>query len=157
MLSSGLLIVEDDPDDLEALVKAVKRYGVGGEVRVAGDGAAALDELARPALPRLVLLDLNLPKIAGLEVLRAIRADRRLKRLPVVIMSASTGEREVDQAYALGVSSCIAKPQTYAEYDRVVGDLLHYWLEVNLPATAAPSLKIPGWAKAKREGRWPRA
>jgi two-component system response regulator len=140
-----ILLVEDNPDDEALTLRALKKNNIGNEVVVARDGVEALDYLfGRGAherrenfvLPQLVLLDLKLPKVDGLEVLRAIRADARTKRLPVVILTSSNQERDLLDGYELGANSFVCKPVDFTAFAEAVRQLGIYWLIVNEPPPA---------------------
>jgi len=122
-----ILLVEDNPDDVELTRRAFEKSKMLNEIVVAGDGQEALDFLA----PSVVLLDLNLPKIDGLEVLRRIRADERTKRLPVVILTTSTEEKDLISGYDLGANSYVRKPVDFAQFVEAVRQLGLYWLVLN--------------------------
>lgn len=135
-----ILLVEDNPDDEALALRALKRQSVSTEVAVARDGAEALDFLfatgawaSRDAsvLPAVVLLDLKLPKVDGLEVLRRVRADQRTRFLPVVIMSSSDEAKDVVESYRLGANSYIRKPVDFALFSDAVRQLGAYWLLLN--------------------------
>lgn len=132
-----ILLVEDNPQDAELTLRAFKRQGIENEIVVARDGAEALDILfgdgERPArpLPMLILLDLKLPKVSGLEVLQEIRANARTRRLPVVVMTTSREERDVITSYDLGANSYVRKPVGYEEFNDAVRHLGFYWLLLN--------------------------
>ena len=137
-----ILLVEDNPDDVELTRIAFAEAGSAHRLTVVSDGAEALDYLfARgkhadrdPAsLPSLVLLDLNLPKLDGREVLQAIRADDTTRRLPVVILTTSSEPSDVERAYALGANSYIQKPVEFDRFVEVVRQVGRYWLAINLP------------------------
>jgi two-component system response regulator len=132
-----ILIVEDDPDDLEVVTGALRSNGFSEGLRVARDGEEALRLLREPPPPRMILLDLNLPKLDGLEVLRSIRNDPRTKRIPVVVLTTSWADADVERAYDLCVSSYIVKPTDYGHYDRLIREVSHYWLTTNHPAKPA--------------------
>jgi two-component system response regulator len=140
MIDKVILLVEDNPDDEELTLRALEKNKIRNEVVVARDGAEALDYLfGRRAhegrntsvLPQLVLLDLNLPKVDGLDVLRAIRADERTKRLPVVILTSSKEESDVLRGYDLGANSYVCKPVDFTAFAEAVRQLGLYWLVLN--------------------------
>ena len=141
-----ILVVEDDSDDLELLRHAFEEVGITNSIEVATDGQEALDYLfsrgshsGREAIPpQLVLLDLKLPKIGGLEVLRTIKADPCTKSIPVVILASSRDERDLADGYQLGANSYIQKPIDFAEFQTSVRAIGHYWLVVNNPSPARP-------------------
>ena len=135
-----ILLVEDNPDDVALALRALKRNNIANEVVVAGDGAEALEYLmatgkyARHAtsdLPEVVLLDLKLPKVGGLEVLRAMRADPQTQMLPVVILTSSTEERDIITSYQLGANSYIRKPIDFDQFVDAIRQLGLYWLVLN--------------------------
>lgn len=137
--SPDLLLVEDNPDDVELTLRAFKRAHLANPVTVARDGVEALaflfpeEGVARTILPRVVLLDLKLPRVNGLEVLARIRANERTKRLPVVVLTSSKEEPDIQKAYELGVNSYIVKPVEFEKFAAVVGDVGLYWLLLNQP------------------------
>ena len=140
MTEDTILLVEDNPDDEALTLRALKKNNILNEVVVARDGVEALDYLFGTgtycgrhltANPPLVLLDLKLPKVDGLEVLRRVRADPRTKYLPVVMLTTSSEERDMLEAYNLGVSSYIRKPVDFAQFTAAVGQLGLYWLVLN--------------------------
>jgi two-component system response regulator len=142
---STILLVEDDPDDEALTVRAFRRSGARERVVVARDGAEALDLLlgdgraAPPApLPRVVLLDLKLPKVDGLEVLRRIRTDERTRLLPVVILTSSDEDADRAAGYRLGANSYIRKPVDFLAFRDAVRLLQAYWLALNEPPPAKP-------------------
>lgn len=135
-----ILLVEDSSSDEELTLRALKKHNVATRVIVVRDGAEALDYLfARGAhagrtaqdFPHVVLLDLSLPKIGGLEVLRQIRADERTKLLPVVILSSSSEERDLLGGYDSGANSYVVKPVDFSRFSDAVGQLGSYWLGLN--------------------------
>jgi two-component system response regulator len=137
-----ILLVEDNPDDVDLTLRALDKNRISNEVVVVRDGREALDYLfARgpyasrdPAdLPALMLLDLNLPKVSGLEVLRAIRADDRTRRLLVVVLTTSGEERDVCESYDRGANSYVRKPVEFESFHAAVGQLGMYWLLLNEP------------------------
>jgi len=135
-----ILLVEDNPDDVELTLRALKKNNIANEVVVACDGAEALEYLtgtgkyakrAIADLPEVVLLDLKLPKVGGLEVLRAMRADPRTQMLPVVILTSSTEERDIIASYQLGANSYIRKPIDFDQFVGAIRQLGLYWLVLN--------------------------
>jgi len=137
MNQRSILLVEDNADDVELTLRAMKSQGITEKILVARDGveAIALLQAACSKLPSLILLDLNLPRMDGFEVLRRIRADERTHHLPVVILSTSTEERDVQSGYNLGANSYIHKPVDYGAFSDVVRQLGLYWMGLNvLPA-----------------------
>ncbi|MDR3718513.1 MAG: response regulator [Bryobacteraceae bacterium] len=140
MKSKIILLVEDNPSDVDLTRRALQKARIRNELIVAEDGEEALDYLfgtgayeGRDVLcmPALTLLDLNLPKIRGLEVLRRIRADSRTHRLPVVILTSSVGEQDLADGYDLGANSYIRKPVDFAKFAEAVEQLGLYWLVMN--------------------------
>ena len=125
-----ILLVEDSPADVELAIRALKKHNLANQVRIARDGAEALDFLfgadAGPA-PKMVLLDLKLPKIDGLEVLRRIKTDPATRRIPVVVMTSSREERDIVESYELGVNSYIVKPVDFEQFAHVVQGIANYW------------------------------
>ncbi len=141
-MSHVILLVEDNTSDEKLTLLAFKKCGVANEVSVVRDGAEALDyllgvgnEADRPArvLPNVVLLDLKLPKVDGLEVLRRIRADDRTKLLPVVVLTASKEEEDVLRSYTLGANAYVRKPVVFAEFAEAAKTLGLFWLLMNEP------------------------
>lgn len=135
-----ILLVEDNPDDEALTIRALKKNNIRNEVVVARDGSEALDYLFglrahegrdTSVLPQIVLLDLKLPKVDGLEVLRGIRSDPRTKRLPVVILTSSKEERDLLDGYDLGANSYVRKPVDFMAFAEAVRQLGIYWLILN--------------------------
>jgi two-component system response regulator len=138
-----LLIVEDNPQDLELALRALKKAKLANRVHVARDGAEALDYVfcegphaARKITdaPRVILLDLKLPKIDGLEVLRRIKGDPRTKSIPVVVLTSSKEQSDLVRSYRLGVNSYVVKPVNFEQFADAVRDLGLYWLLLNQPS-----------------------
>ncbi len=136
----SILLVEDNPDDEELTLRALKRNLIANEVIVAHDGQEALDFIfgggawigRDPAdLPSLILLDLNVPKVDGLSVLRQIRADERTRRAPVVILTSSSEQQDLIRGYDLGANSYVRKPVAFEEFVEAVRQLGVYWLVLN--------------------------
>ncbi|MBD0361505.1 MAG: response regulator [Coleofasciculus sp. C3-bin4] len=137
-----LLLVEDNPDDEELTLLAFEQSAIANEVVVAHDGVEALDYLfstgmytdRNPSLmPALILLDLQLPRINGLEVLQRLRADNRTKLIPVVILTTSNEQQDLINSYSLGCNSYIRKPVDYDQFITAVQQLGMYWLLINEP------------------------
>jgi two-component system, response regulator len=135
-----ILLVEDNPDDEALTLRALQKHNIKNAIVVVRDGAEALDWLfGRGAhagrdvtvLPQVVLLDLKLPKLSGLEVLAAIRADPKTKRLPVVLLTSSSEERDVTAGYDLGANSYVKKPVNFGEFAEAIRQLGLYWLVLN--------------------------
>ena len=142
-----ILLVEDDPQDLELAMRALKKANVSSKIEVARDGAEALDfvfcEGAHAgrkieAPPKVILLDLKLPKVDGLEVLRRIKGDPRTRAIPVVVLTSSKEQRDVLQSYHLGTNSYVVKPVSYEEFVAAVQQLGLYWLLFNHPPATMP-------------------
>ena len=142
MDQTTILLIEDNPDDVELTLHAFQKNNMANEVVVAGDGAEALDYLfgtgkyaGRDAHmpPALILLDLQLPKIGGMEVLRKVREDERTKRIPVVIMTTSDEEEDIVNGYNGGANSYLRKPVDFTEFMNAVKQLEVYWLVLNTP------------------------
>lgn len=135
-----ILLIEDNPSDVDLTRRALEKSRIANEMVVAEDGEAALDYLWGTGvhtgrdvsdLPAVALLDLNLPKLPGLEVLRRIRADARTKRLPIVILTSSTEEQDLAAGYDLGVNSYMRKPVDFKQFTHCVEQLGLYWLVLN--------------------------
>jgi CheY-like chemotaxis protein len=147
MQSKKILLVEDNANDIELTLAALDTYALANEVAVARDGAEALDYLFRreafssrpPQNPVLVLLDLKMPKVNGLEVLRQIRGDPVLRAIPVVVLSASREEPDLAEAYHLNVNAYVVKPVSFEKFIDVVKQLSFFWLLINEP----PPMRSP--------------
>ena len=141
-----ILLVEDNPNDVKLALHAFKKHKLANRVHVARDGAEALEFVfrtgryaARVALdvPRVILLDLKLPLVDGIEVLRQIKADPRTRAIPVVVLTASREERDIVESYQLGVNSYIVKPVDFDQFSESVRQLGLYWLLLNQPPITA--------------------
>ena len=133
-----VLIIEDDPQDVELIVDALERQQLEARRYVARDGVEALDILFGSrtlAPPRLILLDLKLPKVDGFEVLRRIKNDDRTMYTPVVVLTSSDMENDIKKAYALGANGYVVKPSRYESFMEIVGEVGVYWLRVNRSPT----------------------
>ena len=142
MNSRLILLIDDNPSDVELTKRALEKRHINNQLLVAEDGKEALDYLFAEGvhagrdvtdLPTLVLLDLKLPKLDGLQVLRRIRADPRTKRLPVVILTSSSEEQDLAAGYDLGANSYIRKPVDFAQFAEAIEYLGLYWLVLNEP------------------------
>jgi two-component system response regulator len=133
MAGKLVLLVEDNPDDIELAMLAFERNRIANEVVVARDGVEALDLLLGPGAinPGLILLDLKLPKVGGLEVLKRLRSDERTKLLPVVVLTSSQEEQDIVSSYQFGANSYIRKPIEFDRFVVAVGQLGLYWLVLN--------------------------
>lgn len=136
-----ILIVEDDPNDVELTMTALGDYNLANEVVITRDGQQALDYLYcagefkdRPKdNPAVMLLDLKLPKVGGLEVLQRIKADEQLKMIPIVVLTSSKEEKDVMRSYSLGVNGYVVKPVDFHEFVNAVKELGAFWAIVNQP------------------------
>ena len=133
MTGSLIALIEDNADDEALTMRALKKHGVANDIVVLRDGVEALAFLlsAEQALPDLVLLDLNLPRVNGLEVLQKLRAERRTELLPVVILTSSSEERDLIAGYKLGANSYVRKPVDFVQFSEAVQQLGLYWLVLN--------------------------
>jgi two-component system response regulator len=141
-MTKTILLVEDNPSDEKLTLRALKKAGIAHPIAVARDGAEALDFLfARGAYasrgdvatPGIVLLDLSLPRVGGLEVLAALRADPRTRTVPVIILTASAEEEDIARGYALGCNAYVRKPVEFAEFVEAARVLGLFWLVLNEP------------------------
>ena len=135
-----IVLVEDNPNDAELIVRVLKKQNLTNKFVVLKDGAEALEFLlgesgghSAEKIPKVVLLDLKLPKINGIEVLRRMKEDERTKNIPVVVLTSSTETRDIKDAYGLGVNSYVSKPIKFEEFAKVVAELGMYWLMLNKP------------------------
>lgn len=142
MESRTILLVEDNPDDEALTLRALKKSNIKNEMVIARDGAEALEYIFATGkyagrnsnlLPQVVLLDLKLPKVEGLEVLRRVRSDQRTKLLPIVILTSSNEDQDRMDGYGLGANSYVCKPVDFSEFVEAARQLGLYWLVLNEP------------------------
>ncbi len=134
-----ILLIEDNPDDVELALHAIKKNNIANPVEVVRDGQDALDYLfyqgkysnSTHPLPGLILLDLKLPKVDGIEILKRLKLDRRLKIIPVVVLTSSKEDKDVIESYDLGVNSYIKKPVDFDQFVETVKHIGFYWLLMN--------------------------
>ena len=145
-VNSEILLVEDNPADAELTLHALRKNNLAKRIRLVRDGEGALDFLFcrgayadrhMDAAPYLVLLDLKLPKVDGLEVLQAIKSDPRTRSIPVVVLTSSKEDRDLVASYKLGVNSYIQKPVSFADFQEIVRQMGMYWLLINSKPPAA--------------------
>ncbi len=137
-----ILLVEDNPTDVELTLRTLKKHHLANHVHVVGDGAEALDFIFATGTykgmevekkPKVILLDLKLPKVDGLEVLRKVKSDERTKDIPVVVLTSSKEEKDRVESYRLGVNSYIVKPVDFNQFTKAVSELGLYWVLLNEP------------------------
>jgi two-component system response regulator len=142
-----ILLVEDNPNDVELTLHALKKHNLANRIQVVRDGAEALEFLFATGayagrdikeIPKVVLLDLKLPKVDGLEVLRRVKGDPRTRMIPIVILTSSHEERDLAEGYHLGVNSYIVKPVDFDQFTEAVRQLGLYWVLLNHP----PALQL---------------
>jgi two-component system response regulator len=135
-----ILLVEDNPADVELTLRALKKHNLANQVKVVSDGAQALDYLfgsgayagqKQPPPPKVVFLDLKLPKVDGREVLRRMKADAKTRIIPVVVLTSSQEERDIAESYKLGVNSYVVKPLDFNKFVEAVSELGLYWVLLN--------------------------
>ena len=141
-----ILLVEDNPTDAELAIRALKKNNFANKLVWVKDGAEALDFLFATGAyadrqmcngPKVIMLDLRLPKVDGMEVLRRVKDDARTRTIPVVVLTSSKEDRDIAESYKLGVNSYISKPVEFDEFAKTVSELGMYWLLVNRPPVAA--------------------
>jgi CheY-like chemotaxis protein len=141
-----ILLVDDNPSDVELTVRALRRHNLANSIHVAQDGAEALEflfcrgahaERSFASPPKVVLLDLKMPKVDGIEVLRAIRGDPRTKAIPVAILTSSKEQRDIVEGYRLGVNAYVQKPMDFDDFRSVIEQIGNFWLTVNQPPPSA--------------------
>jgi CheY-like chemotaxis protein len=137
-----ILLVEDNPNDVELTLRALKKHNITNKVHVVKDGAEALEYIFATGAyasrdinyhPKVILLDLKLPKVDGLEILRRVKSDQRTKTIPVVVLTSSKEERDLVESYRLGANSYITKPVDFESFVKSVSELGLYWLLLNQP------------------------
>lgn len=140
--SADILLVEDEANDAELILSALKKRDIPGEVVHLTDGDQFMDSIFYASLysswrdiriPKVILLDLKLKTVSGLDVLRVLKGDARARTIPVVVLTASEKEIELVESYRLGVNSYVIKPTDAKKFREVVGEIGHYWLNVNQP------------------------
>jgi two-component system response regulator len=145
-----ILLVDDNASDVELTVRALRRHKLANSIHIAEDGQEALDFVfcrgahsgrSLGAPPKVIFLDLKMPKVDGIDVLRAIRGDSRTKMIPVVILTSSKEQRDIVEGYKLGVNAYIQKPVDFEEFRRVIEQMGLFWLVVNQPP---PREAFPG-------------
>ncbi|MHB9053073.1 MAG: response regulator [Thermoleophilia bacterium] len=148
-----ILLVEDNPSDAELALRALKKNNLANSLYWAKDGEEALEYIFATgaftgreveAAPKVILLDLKLPKVDGLEVLRRVKADERTRTVPVVVLTSSREERDLTESYSLGVNSYIAKPVDFEQFIISVRDIGLYWLLLNNPPPGLRDALVPG-------------
>ncbi|MBW4453122.1 MAG: response regulator [Nostoc indistinguendum CM1-VF10] len=136
----SIVLVEDNPTDAELTIRALRRSRIGNQIQLLEDGAEALDFLfcrenyahrSMTNQPKVILLDLKLPRISGLEVLRQLKADPRTQRIPVVVLTSSAEDQDMIESYQLGVNSYIVKPVDFEQFNQAVQQLGFYWILFN--------------------------
>lgn len=158
-----ILLVEDSPNDVELTLSALERHNLANEVIVVNDGEEALDYLHRrgryrlraPGEPVVVLLDIKLPKVDGLQVLQELRSHKSMEKLPVVMLTSSREERDIVQSYNLGVNAYVVKPVAFQEFVAAITELGLFWAVINQPPprAAAAATATPGVAAGESEGK----
>lgn len=136
-----ILLVEDDPKDIELTLTALEEYNLANEVVVVRDGAEALDylyrrgkfELRSSEYPIVILLDLKMPKLDGVQVLQQVKADQQLRLIPVVVLTSSRESRDLEECYQLGVNAYVVKPVRFAEFIEAIRQIGVFWMLINEP------------------------
>lgn len=141
-VETEILLVEDNPTDLELALRIFKKHRIANQIEVARDGVEALDFLFGEGahagrgsiqVPKVILLDLKLPRIGGIEVLRRIKSDPRTRSIPIVVLTSSREEKDLLESYQLGVNSYIVKPVDFDQFSDCLRDIGMYWLLSNTP------------------------
>jgi CheY-like chemotaxis protein len=137
-----ILLIEDNPDEAELAIRSLKKNHLANSLVHIDDGATALDYIfsrgkytdsAAHPHPRLILLDLNLPKVGGLDILKQVKSDERTKMIPIVVLTSFQEQRDVIESYKLGVNSYIVKPVNFTSFAQAIAELKMYWLVLNQP------------------------
>ena len=131
-----ILLIEDNPDDAELTIRALKKYNLANNLLHLHDGEEALNYLFSDTManiPKLVLLDLKMPKIDGIEVLRKVKADDEKKIIPIVVLTSSREERDIIESYKLGVNAYIVKPVDFDKFTKAISEIGFFWLLLNEP------------------------
>ncbi len=137
-----IVLVEDDPNDAELIMRALRKQNLTNKIVLLKDGAEALDFLFGKGKfadrnvfvkPKVILLDLKLPRVNGIEVLRKVKSDERTRKIPVVVLTSSAETRDIRDAYGLGVNSYVTKPIRFEDFAKAVSDLGFYWMLLNKP------------------------
>lgn len=131
-----ILLVEDNPDDAELTIRALKKHNLTNNLLHLQDGEEALDFIFSPqinSLPKIILLDIKMPKVDGIEVLRKIKSDEHRKIIPVVVLTSSKEERDIIETYKLGVNAYIVKPVEFEKFVNAVSEIGFFWLILNQP------------------------
>lgn len=135
-----ILLIEDNSSDVELTIRALKKQNLANNIMVVNDGAEALDFIFAKGkyadrdaenLPMVIFLDLKLPKINGIEVLKALKSDEKTRMIPIVIMTSSQEEKDIAESYKLGVNSYVVKPIDFEKFMKIIAELGFYWLAVN--------------------------
>ena len=145
-----ILLAEDNPQDADLVMRVLRQNRVDAEVVIAHDGAEALDCLNHRGdfkacaneLPAMVLLDLKMPKVNGLEVLRQIKGDEHLKQVPVVVFTSSREEIDIDQCYRLGANAYVVKPVDFKQFREAVNEVRTFWMDFNEPPPASRTSSV---------------
>ncbi len=137
-----ILLVEDNPNDVELTLRALKKNNLSDQIKILRNGAEAIDYLFcqdeykdrdMENIPRLILLDLKLPKVDGLEVLKKINSHPITRMITTIVLTSSSDERDINRSYALGINSYIVKPIDFKKFTEIVGHVVHYWFKLNQP------------------------
>jgi DNA-binding response OmpR family regulator len=148
-----IFLIEDNPDDEELTVLALRQHHIVNRIDVARDGEEAIEYLFNDStrrLPQIILLDLKLPKVSGLEILKRIRSDSRTKLVPVIVLTTSKEDQDIVQSYQLGANSYVRKPVNFHQFDEAIRNLGMYWLVLN--ETIAEGADLPMNESSKKVG-----